>query len=490
MDFPILSIIVFLPIVSGAIMFFLPSKRHDLIYRFALAVAFVCFALSIVVYLGFDIGGPRFQFIEKYDWLPQLGISYHIGVDGMSAPLVLLTGIVIFTGVIISQRINDRPREFFAFLFILASGVFGVFVALDLFGLFFFYEIAVFPMYLLIAIWGWKETREYAAMKLTMYLFIGSVIALVGGLAIYFEAGLGTFNMLALEQVQFSLAFQKLWFPFIFFGFAVLGGIFPFHNWSPDGHVAAPTAVSMFHAGVLMKLGAFAALRVGILLLPEGAAFHFPWIIILTLVNVVYGAFIAMTQTDMKYMIGFSSVSHMGLVVLGFATLTHDGFVGAGVQMVSHGVMTALFFAVTGMLYDQAHTRQIPELGGLMKVMPFAGIAFIIGGLVSMGMPGFSGFIAEFPIFMGAWNSYPYVAIIAVISIVITAAYVLRAIGGVFFGEIPEAIKDRMHDIAPSEKVALGLLCLVLVGVGIFPGVMVPMVESGVDALSGLLGGL
>ncbi len=490
MDFPILSVIVLLPIISSAILFALPPKNHKLIYRFALAIAFICFALSVVVYLGFDIDGDRFQFIEQYDWLPKLGISYHVGVDGLAAPLVLLTGIVIFTGVIISQRIDDRPREYFAFLFILASGVFGVFVALDLFGLFFFYEIAVFPMYLLIAIWGWKKTREYAAMKLTMYLFIGSVIALVGALAMYFEAGLGTFNMLALEQYDFSLGFQKLWFPFVFFGFAVLGGIFPFHNWSPDGHVAAPTAVSMFHAGVLMKLGAFAALRVGILLMPEGAAYHFPWIIVLTLVNVVYGAFIAMTQKDMKYMIGFSSVSHMGLVVLGFATLTHDGFVGAGVQMVSHGVMTALFFAVTGMLYDQAHTRQIPELGGLMKVMPFAGVAFIIGGLVSMGMPGFSGFIAEFPIFMGAWNSYPYVAIVAVISIVITAAYILRAVNGVFFGEIPEKIKDRMHDITPSEKLALGLLCLVLVGVGIFPGVIVPMVESGVNSLSGLLGGL
>ena len=490
MDLPILSIIVFLPIVSGMALLFFPPERRDLIYRFALVISFICFALSVLVYFGFDIEGPRFQFIEKYDWLPALGLSYHIGVDGIATPLVLLTGIVIFTGVIISQRIDDRPREFFAFLFILASGVFGVFVALDLFGLFFFYEIAVFPMYLLIALWGWKETREYAAMKLTLYLFIGSVIALVGGLAIYFEAGLGTFNMLALEQVDFSIGFQRLWFPFIFFGFAVLGGIFPFHNWSPDGHVAAPTAVSMFHAGVLMKLGAFAALRVGILLLPEGAAFHFPWIIVLTLVNVVYGAFIAMTQTDMKYMIGFSSVSHMGLVALGFATLTWDGFVGASLQMVSHGVMTALFFAVVGMIYDQSHTRQIPELGGMMKVMPLVGVAFIIGGLVSMGMPGFSGFIAEFPIFMGAWASYPLVAILAVVSIVITAAYVLRAVSGVFFGEIPDNIKDHMHDVTRSEKLALGLLCLVLVGVGVFPSVMVPMVESGVAWMSALLGGL
>jgi NADH-quinone oxidoreductase subunit M len=488
-SFPILSVIVFLPILAGAALFFFPRNNQPLVYRFALAVASLAFLLSIMVYLRFDIGGPQYQMIEIYDWLPALGISYHVGVDGISAPLVLLTGIVIFTGVIISQRIEDRPREFFAFLFILASGVYGVFVALDMFGLFFFYEIAVFPMYLLIALWGWKETREYAAMKLTLYLFIGSVIALVGALAMYFEAGLGTFNMIELANAGFSAEFQNLWFPFVFFGFAVLGGIFPFHNWSPDGHVAAPTAVSMFHAGVLMKLGAFAALRVGIMLMPIGAETHFPWIILLALVNVVYGAFIAMTQTDLKYMIGFSSVSHMGLVVMGFATMTNNGFVGASVQMVSHGVMTALFFAVVGMLYDQAHTRQMPELGGLMKVMPFAGIAFIIGGLVSMGMPGFSGFIAEFPIFMGVWESYPIVAVIAVVSIVITAAYILRAVGRVFFGELPKALEGHMHDITRSEKVALGLLCLVLVGIGLFPALMLPMVENGVDAVFSLLGG-
>ncbi|MEK6256627.1 MAG: NADH-quinone oxidoreductase subunit M, partial [Chloroflexota bacterium] len=406
-QFPILSIIVLLPLISGVILLFLPADRHSLIYRWALGTGLLEILLSLGVYLSFDVKGDRYQFIEKYDWLPDLGISFHLAVDGISTPLILLTGIVIFTGVIISQRIDDRPREFFAFLFILATGVFGVFAALDMFVLFFFYEIAVFPMYLLISIWGWKETREYAAMKLTLYLFIGSVIALVGGLAMYFQSGLGTFNMLELEAAGFSPEFQNLWFPFVFFGFAVLGGIWPFHNWSPEGHVAAPTAVSMFHAGVLMKLGAFAALRVGIILLPIGARTHLPWIIVLTLVNVVYGAYIAMVQKDFKYVIGFSSVSHMGLVVMGFATLNHDGFVGAGIQMVSHGVMTALFFAIVGMIYDQAHTREIPKLGGIAKFMPFATFAFIVGGLVSMGMPGFSGFIAEFPIFMGVWQSYP-----------------------------------------------------------------------------------
>jgi len=502
MSFDILSAIVLLPILAGVVLLFLPPKNHKLIYTFALAVALVTFLMSIAVYVGFDTNGETFQFVHKYDWLPQLGISYHVGVDGMAAPLVLLTGVVIFTGVIISQRIDDRPREFFAFLFLLASGVFGVFVALDLFALFFFYEIAVFPMYLLIAIWGWKQAREYAAMKLTLYLFIGSVIALVGVLAMYFTSGLNTFNLLELQHANFSPEFQKLWFPFVFFGFAILGGIFPFHNWSPDGHVAAPTAVSMFHAGVLMKLGAFAALRVGIMLMPEGAQFHMWWIILLTLVNVVYGAFIAMTQTDFKYMIGYSSVSHMGLVAMGLATLNHDGLVGAGIQMVSHGVMTALFFAVVGMIYDQAHTRQIPELGGMMKIMPFAGVAFIIGGLVSMGMPGFSGFIAEFPIFMGVWSgqlsfpefmgalsNMPWIAILAAISIAVTAAYILRAIGKVFFGDMPAGLEGHMHDIKISEKLALSVLLAIMIGIGIFPGVIVPMVEHGVQAVLALVGG-
>jgi NADH-quinone oxidoreductase subunit M len=423
-------------------------------------------------------------------WLPSLGISYHVGIDGINAPLVLLTGVVMFTGVLISWGIDDRPREFFAFLFILATGVFGVFVALDLFMLFFFYEIAVFPMYLLISIWGWKETREYAAMKLTLYLFIGSVVSLVGALAMYFNAGLHTFDMLQLEQAGFSTAFQQLWFPFVFFGFAVLGGIFPFHNWSPDGHVAAPTAVSMFHAGVLMKLGAFASLRVGIMLLPEGARTHLPWIIVLTLVNVVYGAFIASVQTDFKYVIGFSSVSHMGLVLMGFATLNHTGLVGAGVQMFSHGIMTALFFAVVGMVYDQAHTREIPKLGGFWKVMPWVTIAFIVGGLVSMGMPGFSGFIAEFPIFMGLWNTYPWVAIIAVVSIVITASYIIRVIGRVFFGDMPAEFVEHVHDVNVLDKVALVFLSVILVGIGVFPRIMVPLVESGVDNILRLVGGV
>ncbi len=493
MDFPVLSVIVFTPIVAGLLILLIPADRKTEVRVTALAAAIFALILSAWVYFGYDTVLGGYQFVESHEWLPALGVSYIVALDGINAPLVLLTGVVMFTGVLISWGVDDRPREFFAFLFILASGVFGVFVAQDLFQLFFFYEIAVFPMYLLIAIWGWVQTREYAAMKLTLYLFIGSVIALVGGLAMYFESGLNTFNMLKLAEAgqagAFSESFQIFWFPFVFLGFAVLGGIFPFHNWSPDGHVAAPTAVSMFHAGVLMKLGAFAALRVGIMLLPQGAE-YWRWVIMgLATVNVVYGAFIAMVQTDFKYVIGFSSVSHMGLVMLGFSTLTPEGLTGAGLQMFSHGVMTALFFAVVGMVYDRAHTRQINELGGFSKKMPWVAVAFIIGGLVSMGMPGLSGFVAEFPIFMGVWRVAPIVAIIAAISIVITASYIIRIIGKVFFGPMPEAFEHHIGDVTVLDKVALVVLCVIMIAIGVYPAVMSPLVASGVENILRLFGG-
>jgi NADH-quinone oxidoreductase subunit M len=489
MDFPVLSVIVFTPIVAGLLILLFPAERKNEVRVTALAAAAFALILSVWVYFSYDLAAGGYQFVENYNWLPALGISYIVGVDGMNAPLVLLTGVVMLTGVLISWGIDDRPREFFAFLFILASGVFGVFVAQDLFMLFFFYEIAVFPMYLLISIWGWVKTREYAAMKLTLYLFIGSVISLVGALAMYFNSGLNTFNMLELARVGFSKDFQVFWFPFVFFGFAILGGIFPFHNWSPDGHVAAPTAVSMFHAGVLMKLGAFAALRVGIMLLPEGAQ-TWKWLIMgLATVNVVYGAFIAMVQTDFKYVIGFSSVSHMGLVMLGFSTLTRDGLLGAGIQMFSHGVMTALFFAVVGMVYDRAHTREINELGGFSKKMPWVAVAFIIGGLVSMGMPGLSGFVAEFPIFMGVWQVQPIVAIIAAISIVITASYIIKIIGKVFFGPLSDEFEHHIGDVTALDKVALVTLCVILITLGVYPMVMSPLVASGVQSILSLFGG-
>jgi NADH-quinone oxidoreductase subunit M len=292
-----------------------------------------------------------------------------------------------------------------------------------------------------------------------------------------------------LEKAGFAADFQRTWFPWVFLGFAILGGIFPFHSWAPDGHVAAPTAVSMLLAGVEMKVGAFAALRVAIMLLPEGAR-HWAWAVLaLATVNVVYGALIAMVQTDFKYVIGFSSVSHMGLVLIGFATLNNQGLLGAGLQMFSHGIMTALFFSIVGMVYDRTHTRDIARLGGLFRYMPWAAVGFIIGGLVSMGMPGFSGFIAELPIFMGAWQVAPWVALISILGVVITAAYILLVVRRVFFGELPAELKGKIGDVSRLDKAAIALLSIIVIALGWFPALMAPVVQSGVDRILALLGG-
>jgi len=565
--FPVLSLIIFIPIVAAVLILFIPREQRDLARGIAIAAAAAVLALSFFVYIAYNqnvsaiaeaqaaiasaggsVGTTQFAntlaFQEYVEWLPQLGISYHVAVDGLNAPMVLLTGIVAVAGVLVSWKVEDRTREFMAFFLLLVAGVYGVFVAMDLFVLFFFYELAIFPMYLLIATYGWVKLREYAAMKLTLYILIGSVVALVGAIAMvltasnYFQTLEGSavlqaaisqgtlpasaqpfsFNItqltLAAENGAFNvfgyggidgLTFARLWFLFVFIGFGVLAGIFPFHNWSPDGHVAAPTAVSMIHAGVLMKLGAYAALRVGVQLMPEGAQVHLPWIVLLTLINVVYGAFIAFRQRDFKYVIGFSSVSHMGLVSMGWATMNMVGMTGAGLQMFSHGAMTALFFGCVGMVYDRAHTRDIPSLGGFIRVMPWVGVAFIIGGLTSMGMPGLSGFIAEFTIFTGLWQASPdislgvgslvlnnYYAIIVILSalgIVITAAYVLRVTGQVFFGEFDREKYPDVGDITLRARFVLLLLGSPLLILGILPAVMAPMLEVGLRPVLTLLGG-
>lgn len=488
MNFPILSLTIFIPLIAGLIILLFPREKTTWPRVTALVAAIITFVLTIIVYANYDIAQGGYQFIEKVPWMPVWDISYHVGVDGISTPLLLMAGVVLFCGTAISWNVSDRPREFYAFLMFLGTSVLGVFASLDLFQLFFFFELAIFPKYLMIVIWGYPKTREYGAMKLTLYLFIGSVFALVGVLAIVFLSGANTFDMLLLEKFGFDMAFQQLWFPFVFFGFAVLAAVFPLHSWAPDGHVAAPTAVSMMLAGVEMKVGAFAALRVGIMLLPEGAQIWSPLILALATINVVYGALIALVQTDFKYVIGFSSVSHMGLVLIGFATLNKDGLLGSGLQMFSHGVMTALFFSVVGMVYDRAHTRDISKLGGLFQKMPAAAVAFIVAGLVSMGMPGFSGFIAEFPIFMGAWQVAPIVAIIAVLGILITAGYILLVLRRVFFGELKPELAG-VGDVSVLDKVSMAILVVMMIALGVFPSLMYPMVQSGVNYILALVGG-
>jgi NADH-quinone oxidoreductase subunit M len=492
-----------------------------------------------------EVSSLEFYYVDRFTWIEELGISYQLGADGLVAAMILLTGLASFGGVLISWGIEDRPREFMAFFLLLVAGVYGVFMSTDIFLLLFFYELAIFPMYLLIAGWGWKDLREYASMKLTLYILIGSIVALVGLLVLYFQAGaFFTDNAEQFQDLQeagvlqseteYSFDFNHLyvaaqagaydvadylgidgltmarfWFPAVFIGFGVLAGLFPFHNWSPDGHVAAPTAVSMIHAGVLMKLGAYAALRLGVQLMPDGARVHLPWIIFLALINVVYGAFIAFRQRDFKYVIGFSSVSHMGLVSLGFATMNVTGLTGAGLQMFSHGVMTALFFACVGMVYDRAHTRDIPSLGGFIHRMPMVGIAFILGGLVSMGMPGLSGFVAEFPILIGVWKGIPeaiinlspttlteggadyygLIVVVAVLGIILTASYVLRVVGDVFFGKFDDEKFPEVNErpLRWQDRAALLLLSVWLIALGVYPQLMSGKIESTMQPIVNLL---
>lgn len=508
-NFPFLSVIALSPIFMAVIILLLPKERKENARMLGLAGTLIGLILAAYVYAGYYQNLPdpgtawrdTLMFVEEYSWVPGIGINYIAAVDGLSATLVLLTTVVGVGGVLISWGIEDRPREFFAFFMLLVAGVQGVFIAVDGFLLFFFYELAVLPMYVMIVIWGWERTREYAAMKLTLYLLIGSFIALVPFLVLYFNLpSMGqelTFDLRVWAETDFPRNLQLWTFLPIFLGFGVLAGLWPFHNWSPDGHVAAPTAVSMIHAGVLMKLGAYASMRVGIQLIPEGAVYWLPLVILFTVINVIYGSLIAMRQRDMKYLIGYSSVSHMGLVTMGFAAMNMEGFTGAGIQMVSHGIMTALFFAVVGMIYDRAHTRDMDSLSGMVVALPATMVAFTIGGLVSMGMPGLSGFIAEFPIFLGVWAGgtlnlsdtalslnpatyYPILAIITVFGIIITAAYILRAIGTVFLGDYDG---EKWHDMRPLlsiDYVALVGFAVILIVIGIFPSVIAPIVESGV----------
>ncbi len=489
MDFPILSVTIFIPLIAGLIILLFGRNKPGLIRPLALVASTLVLLFTIILWASYSIEEAGYQFTEYLPWLPELGIAYHLGVDGIGIAMLLMTGLVVFAGVLVSWNIDNRPNEFFSYLMFLATSVLGVFSSLDLFLLFFFLELAVFPKYLMIVIWGYPKTRNYGGMKLTLYLFIGSMLALIGALAIYSASPERTFDLLLLEKAGFSPEMQRIWFPFVFLGFAILGGIFPFHSWAPDGHVAAPTAISMLLAGVEMKVGAFAALRVGIMLLPEGARYWANWILVLATINVIYGAYIAMIQKDFKYVIGFSSVSHMGLVLIGFASLNYNGLLGAGLQMFSHGVMTALFFSIVGMVYDRTHTRDIASLGGLYKVMPWAMVGFVIGGLVSMGMPGFSGFVAEIPIYMGVWQVAPVVAIISVLSIVITAAYILLVVRKVFFGELPKEFEGKITDITKKDKLVIGLLSLFMVGIGFIPSLLVPLIETGVNHILAILGG-
>tara|TARA_Y100001934_G_scaffold98764_1_gene121596 strand:- start:3975 stop:5486 length:1512 start_codon:yes stop_codon:yes gene_type:complete len=415
------------------------------------------------------------QKLDSHTILPELTIRYALAVDGISAVMVILTGLAATAGVLFSWNIEHRVREYFAFYLALIGGVYGVFLSADLFLLFVFYEIAIVPKYFLIAIWG-STRREYGAMKLALYSFVGSAFVLIGMISAFAVSGGHSFMLVDLAQVQFSADFQARAFPLVFVGFAILAGIWPFHTWAPTGHVAAPTAVSMLLAGVIMKLGAYGALKVAMTMFPEGLLYWRDTIALVAVIGIVYGAMVAWTQKDFKFVIGYSSVSHMGFVMLGLATLNEVGLSGAVLQMFSHGIIAGLLFAVVGrMVYARTHTRDLDELSQmpLGQEMPFAAVVFTIAGLASMGLPGFSGFVAELQVVLGAWKAFPLYAVICGAGIIIGVTYTLKAIQTVFFTERtgdPKLLE--LPHITFSEKLGAALLIGASLWVGLFPGYM------------------
>jgi NADH-quinone oxidoreductase subunit M len=476
----ILSLFIVIPVLTiFGILFTKDLKGARTVSAIGMGIQLLLSAVLIFMYLAERKAGNTAEmlFTADYTWFQSLNIRYAIGVDGIAVAMIGLTSIVVFAGIFASWKTDTLPREFFISLILLSSGVFGFFISLDLFTMFLFYELAVIPMYLLIGLWG-SGPKEYSAMKLTLMLMAGSALLMVGLFGLYFnsapDGGQLTFHIQEIAKAAIPLNTQMFFFPFLFVGFGILGALFPFHTWSPDGHASAPTAVSMLHAGVLMKLGGYGCFRVAMYLLPE-AAKEMGWIfIILTTISVVYGAFGAIWQKDLKYINAYSSVSHCGLVLFALLMMNKTAMDGAIIQMISHGLMTALFFALIGMIYGRTHTRIITEMGGLMKIIPFLSVCYVIAGLASLGLPGLSGFVAEMTVFVGAFQHpdlfHRVATIIVCSSIVITAVYILRVVGILLFGPTDEhKYHEHFGDAKWWEKLSVGTLILAVAGIGIAP---------------------
>ena len=471
-----LSLFVLIPLVMLAGLWL--SKGIKAIRGVMVAGSTALLVLSVVLtgmYLSERSGGNTAEMLFRADavWYAPLHIAYSVGVDGISVAMLLLSAVIVFTGTFASWQMKVQTKEYFLWFTLLSMGVFGFFICIDLFTMFMFYEIALIPMYLLIGVWG-SGRKEYSAMKLTLMLMGGSAFLLIGILGIYFGSGASTMNLLeiaALHNIPFEQ--QCIWFPLTFLGFGVLGALFPFHTWSPDGHASAPTAVSMLHAGVLMKLGGYGCFRIAMYLMPE-AAHELSWIfLILTGISVVYGAFSACVQTDLKYINAYSSVSHCGLVLFAILMMNQTASTGAVLQMLSHGLMTALFFALIGMIYGRTHTRDVRQLGGLMKIMPFLSVCYVIAGLANLGLPGLSGFVAEMTIFVGSFQHFDAfhrtMTILATTSIVITAVYILRLVGKILYGNPVNEEHLKLTDATWNERFAVICLIVAVAGLGLAP---------------------
>ena len=494
-----LSLLILLPVLTAlGVLVVRDAKQVRAVALLGSVAQLVLCGFLLMAYMEQRNAGntAAFLFQQQALWFAAFNIQYFIGVDGISVAMILMTSLVVVSAVLVSWKVEKLTKEFFFLLLFLSAGAYGFFVSLDLFLMFFFLELAVIPKFLLIAIWG-SGRKEYSANKLALMLMGGSALVFVGLLSVYFYNGTPTFDLIALSKSHLPLAVQSKFFPFLFLGFGVFGALFPFHTWVPDGHSSAPTAASMFLAGISMKLGGYGCLRVATYLMPEGAH-EYQWLIILlSAIAILYGSFATLMQKDLKYINAYSSVSHCGFVLLGIGMLTKTAITGAVMQMVSHGLMTALFFAAIGMLYERTHTRMVAQMGGLLKLTPFIGTVFFIAGLCSLGLPGFSGFAAEMTVFMGAWQNpdmwYRAATIAACASIVVTAVYILRALGKVMWGPLEvhgSQIAGDGNTTVPfgdaewNEKLAAVILILGIVVIGVAPFLLQRLISPASQEIS------
>ena len=483
-----LSSLIILPLFTAIAVLFCSGLKQVRVVALSGAIAQLVLGIGLLVQYWKERAAGNdsvMLFQSDYEWFAPMNIHYHVGVDGISIAMILLTAFVVIASVLVSWTMEKLNKEFFFLLIFLSVGAYGFFISLDLFTLFFFLEVAVIPKFLLIGIWG-SGKKEYSAMKLALMLMGGSALVFVGLIGLYFNTDTGngghTFDLLQIAQMNIPLSAQQLFFPFAFVGFGVFTALFPFHTWVPDGHSSAPTAASMFLAGISMKLGGYGCLRVATFLMPD-AAQSYSWIIILlATIAIIYGAFATMMQNDLKYINAYSSVSHCGFVLLGIGMLTKTSLNGAVLQMVSHGLMTALFFAAIGMIYSRTNTRLVSQLGGLLKVTPFISTVFVIAGLCSLGLPGLSGFVAEMTVFMGAWQNpdkwYRLATVLACASIVVTAVYILRATGKTVMGPMNNAF-EKITDATWNEKAAAGLLIIGILIIGLAPFLITDLINPG-----------
>ncbi len=483
---PILSWLVFLPLAGMLAIMVIPNSQERTIRLLATFVTGAVLALTLKLLFAFDLTSGQIQFQERVLWIPQLNVYYHLGVDGISILMIFATSLLSFLACLASFGIKERVKEYFALYLLLEMGMMGTFLSLDLFLFYIFWEVVLVPMYFLIGIWGGPR-KEYAAIKFFLYTLAGSMFMLIGILALYFNSNPHTFNMIELSHNQFALHFQQILFMAFFLGFAIKVPVFPFHTWLPDAHVEAPTPISVILAGVLLKMGTYGFLRISYPILPLGAKWFGPFMGILAVIGIVYGGFVAFAQTDFKKMVAYSSVSHMGFVLLGLAVFTSTGMNGAMLQMFNHAIITGALFLLVGVLYDRAHTRDLNAFGGIWAKMSVYGSILIFISLASLGLPGLAGFVSEFMVLLGSYPVYRWMTIASCLGILLAAAYLLYMVQRVLLGK-PNPKWTSLPDINKLELCTLVPLMILILLIGIYPVIALRYIAPTMNVLLQLLG--